>query len=283
MSAGMPLLAGVMGWPVGHSLSPQLHGCWIAEHGLKAHYVPLPVAPDSLATALQALPALGFRGVNLTIPHKETALAVVKDIDRAAAMIGAINTVVVEDGKLLGRNTDAIGYSESLREAGVETISGHAIVLGAGGAARAILFALYRMGVRQVVLANRTRERAEALKKDAAKLNGLEIAVANWAEVMRHGKGAGLLVNTTALGMAGQNALEIDLTNLNSSAVVSDIVYRPLRTPLLLAAEARGHRAVEGLGMLLHQAVPAFEAWFGVRPKVTPELWRKLKSALGEA
>jgi shikimate dehydrogenase len=281
MSAHGTLLAGVMGWPVAHSLSPLLHGHWIAEHGLNAHYVPLAVEPQNLAQALTALSALGFRGVNLTIPHKEAALATVCQIDAAAALIGAINTVIIEDGRLTGRNTDAIGYANSLREAGVERIAGHALVLGAGGAARAVVYALYQLGVRRIVIGNRTRDRAEAFKKDAAKLEGLEITVADWASVMDHGKGAGILVNTTALGMTGQGALDVELSKLNPAAVVSDIVYRPLRTPLLIAAEARGHLIVEGLGMLLHQAAPAFEAWFGVLPSVTPELRRKLETALG--
>lgn len=281
MSAQMPNLAGVMGWPIGHSLSPKLHGHWIQEYGLDAHYVPLGVQPEHLAQALRALPALGFRGVNLTIPHKEAALQTVREIDAAAALIGAINTVVVQDGKLTGRNTDATGYAESLRETGIKKIDGHAIVLGAGGAARAVIFALYGMGVRRIVLANRTRERAEAAKHDARGLAGLEIAVADWGKALDHGKGAGLLVNTTALGMAGQQPLDIDLTKLDPAAAVSDIVYRPLRTALLTAAAARGHRTVDGLGMLLHQAAPAFEAWFGVRPTVSPALRRKLETAVG--
>lgn len=282
MSGNNALLAGVMGWPVGHSLSPLLHGHWIAGHGLNAHYVPLPVSPENLGRALQALPDLGFRGVNLTIPHKEAALKWVNDIDGAAQLIGAVNTIVVDGRRLTGRNTDAEGYAQSLAEAGVGKIAGHAIILGAGGAARAIVYALHQMGVREIVLANRTQERAEVLARDAAKLGGLNIVVSDWAKVLQHGRGAGLLVNTTALGMTGQDALDIELAGLDPGAVVSDIVYRPLRTPLLAAAAARGHPVVEGLGMLLHQAVPAFEAWFGARPRVTPELWQKLKSALGE-
>lgn len=282
MTAKTPMLAGVMGWPIAHSLSPLLHQHWIGEHELNAHYVPLAVEPENLALALRALPALGFRGVNLTIPHKEAALYTVREIDTAAALIGAINTVVVENGRLSGRNTDAFGYAESLREAGVLNISGHAIVLGAGGAARSIIFALFGMGVRRIVVANRTRDRAEVLKRDFANLSGLEVSVVEWDMALVQAKGAGLLVNTTALGMVGQASLELDLSGLNENAIVSDIVYRPLRTPLLVDAAARGHRVVEGLGMLLHQAVPAFEAWFGVRPRVTPDLRRKLETALGE-
>lgn len=281
MSAKGSLLAGVMGWPIGHSLSPRLHGHWIVEYGLDAHYLPLAVEPVNLAQALQALPAMGFRGVNLTIPHKETALRTVRNIDPAAELIGAINTVVVEDERLTGRNTDAHGYLESLREADLSRIEGHAIVLGAGGAARAIVFALNGLGVRRIVIANRSRDRAEALKRDASRLQGLEIVVADWRNAMDHAKGAGLLVNTTALGMMGQAPLDIDISELESHCAVSDIVYRPLRTPLLTAAALRGHRTVEGLGMLLHQAAPAFEAWFGVRPKVTAELRRKLETAIG--
>lgn len=281
MSANGSLLAGVMGWPIGHSLSPKLHEHWIVEYGLDARYVPLAVEPVNLANALQALPALGFRGVNLTIPHKETALRTVHNVDPAAELIGAINTVVVEERRLTGRNTDAYGYAESLREADLSRIDGHAIVLGAGGAARAIVFALHGLGVRRIVIANRSRGRAEALKRDASKLQGLEIVVTDWRHAMDHAKGAGLLVNTTALGMIGQAPLDIDLSKLEAHCAVSDIVYRPLRTPLLTAAALRGHRTVEGLGMLLHQAAPAFEAWFGVRPKVTAELRRKLESAIG--
>ena len=282
MNGKGPFLAGVMGWPVAHSLSPLLHGHWIAEHGLNGHYVPLPVVPENLAAALRALPDLGFRGVNLTIPHKEAALKIVDERDAAAELIGAVNTVVVDGRRLTGRNTDAEGFAQSLAEAGSGKIAGHAIVLGAGGAARAVIYALHQMGVREIIVANRTRERAEALVRDASKLGDLRISVSDWSMKLQRGPGAGVLVNTTALGMAGQDALDIDLAALDPSAVVSDIVYRPLRTPLLATAAARGHRVVEGLGMLLHQAVPAFEAWFGVRPRVTPELWRTLKSALGE-
>jgi shikimate dehydrogenase len=276
------MLAGVMGWPIAHSLSPILHGHWIAEHGLKAHYIPLPVHPDGLDQALRALRALGFRGVNLTIPHKESALKTVRDIDQAAALIGAINTVVVQDDKLFGRNTDAEGYTASLTEAGVSKIEGHALILGAGGASRAILFALNQMGVRKAIIANRTRDRAEALKRDAAKRLQMELAVEDWHAAMRHGKGAGILVNTTALGMSGQGPLALDLTTLDQNAIVSDIVYRPLQTPLLVQAAARGHKVVDGLGMLLHQAAPAFEAWFGLRPVVSAELRSKLTAALRE-
>lgn len=280
MNASVPFLAGVMGWPVAHSLSPRLHKHWIAEHKLNAHYVPLAVKPENLVQALNALPAMGFRGVNLTIPHKETALSTVREIDAAATLIGAINTIVVEDGRLIGLNTDAEGYANSLREAGVDSVSGHVIVLGAGGAARAVVFALHFMGVRRMIIANRTLDRAETLARDARKLDGLEISSIEWSHVARLAKNAGLLVNTTALGMTGQPALELDLTPFSLETVISDIVYRPLRTPLILSAAKRGHRTVDGLGMLLHQAVPAFEFWFGVRPRVTLELRRNLEATV---
>lgn len=281
MSANGPNLAGVMGWPISHSLSPQLHGHWIADHKLNAHYVPLAVRPENLPQALRALPALGFGGVNLTIPHKEAALTTVREIDAAAELIGAINTVVVENGRLTGRNTDAYGYAESLRAAGMSEILGHAIVLGAGGAARAVVFALHSLGVGRIVIANRTHDRAAALAKDAGRLKGLDVSPAEWEHILRHAPGAGILVNTTALGMSGQPPLSVDLNGLPQDCIVSDIVYRPLETQLLRDARARGHRTVDGLGMLLHQAVPAFECFFGVRPSVTPELRNHLETALG--
>lgn len=280
MSAVDPRLAGVMGWPVAHSLSPRLHGHWIAEHKLNAHYVPLAVKPENLTQALLALPAMGFRGVNLTIPHKEAALSTVRDIDAAAVLIGAINTVVVEDGRLTGRNTDAEGYANSLQDAGIAKINGHAIVLGSGGAARAIVYALHGLGVHRIVIANRSADRAQALANDARKLDALDIQAIDWKEIPHYARGAGLLVNTTALGMTGQPELSLDLTAFDQDTVISDIVYRPLRTPLIATAASRGHRTVEGLGMLLHQAVPAFASWFGVRPQVTPELRQKLEAAV---
>jgi shikimate dehydrogenase len=268
---GRARLAGVMGWPVAHSLSPRLHGFWLNEYGIDGAYVPLPVRPERLSAALEALPDLGFSGCNLTVPHKEAALAVLDEVDPQARRIGAVNTVRVRaDGSLHGWNTDVEGYAQSLGAAlpGWSLAGRSAAVIGAGGAARAVIAALIEMGAAEIRLVNRTPGRAEEL----ARMLGGPIRIEPWERRSRALEGAGLLVNTTTLGMAGQPAFEIDLEPLPREAVVSDIVYAPLETPLLAAARARGHPAVDGLGMLLHQAVPGFEAWFGRRPEVTPAL-----------
>jgi shikimate dehydrogenase len=268
---GRARLAGVMGWPVAHSLSPRLHGFWLNEYGIDGAYVPLPVRPERLSAALEALSDLSFSGCNLTVPHKEAALAVLDEVDPQARRIGAVNTVRVRaDGSLHGWNTDVEGYAQSLGAAlpGWSLAGRSAAVIGAGGAARAVIAALIEMGAAEIRLVNRTPGRAEEL----ARMLGGPIRIEPWERRSRALEGAGLLVNTTTLGMAGQPAFEIDLEPLPREAVVSDIVYAPLETPLLAAARARGHPAVDGLGMLLHQAVPGFEAWFGRRPEVTPAL-----------
>ncbi|HEM45687.1 MAG TPA: shikimate dehydrogenase [Alphaproteobacteria bacterium] len=277
--SGKALLAGVMGWPVAHSRSPRLHGFWLERYGIDGAYVPLPVAPANLAAALRALPLLGFRGVNLTVPHKEVALALCDEVDPLAHRIGAVNTVVVrDDAKLRGSNTDAFGFLENLREAsGWRAADGPAVVIGAGGAARAICVALLEAGVPELRIANRTAERAQSL---AAELGAVARAVP-WAERGACQAGAALLVNATSLGMAGQPPLDLPLDTLPSEAVVNDIVYAPLETALLAAARARGNPVVDGLGMLLHQARPAFEAWFGVMPAVDEELRRFVLADLG--
>jgi shikimate dehydrogenase len=266
---GTTRLAGVMGWPVAHSRSPRLHNYWLAQHGIDGAYVPLPVKPENLTMALRALPALGFAGVNLTVPHKETALAVVDRIEPTAGTIGAINLVVVgADGRLEGRNTDVYGFMAHLRaQAPGWSAQAPAVVLGAGGAARAVIVGLIEAGVREIRLLNRTRNRAEQLTE-----LGPSVVVHDWDTRAAALEGAGLLVNTTTLGMTGQPPLEIDLAALPQAAVVDDIVYSPLETPLLAAARARGHTIVDGLGMLLHQARPSFQAFFGIDPAVTAEL-----------
>ncbi|RAU23708.1 shikimate dehydrogenase [Paramagnetospirillum kuznetsovii] len=271
MISGKAKLAGVMGWPVSHSRSPRLHGFWLNQYGIDGAYVPLAVAPENLETALAALPRLGFRGCNLTVPHKEAALALVHAVEPLAARIGAVNTIVVQaDGSLLGRNTDAFGFMENLRRGAPlwKPRSGPAVVIGAGGAARAVVAALVDEGVPDIRLINRSRDRAEAL---AADLGG-PIGVIAWEDREAALDGAALLVNTTTLGMSGQPPLQLSLAALPKTAVVNDIVYAPLRTEILVAALARGNVVVDGLGMLLWQAAPGFEAWFGVRPEVTPEL-----------
>jgi shikimate dehydrogenase len=269
--SGGAKLAGVMGWPVAHSLSPRLHGYWLEHHGIDGAYVPLAVRPEHFADALRALPKLGFAGANVTVPHKETACALVDTLDGAARRIGAVNTIVVgRDGRIEGRNTDGFGFMENLRHGAPawQASAAPAVVLGAGGAARAVCWALLDAGATALRLVNRTPARAQALAEDI----GGPIAVIAWSERDRALEGAGLLVNTTTLGMRGAGTLAIDLAGLPPAAVVADIVYAPLETPLLKAAAARGHPAVDGLGMLLHQARPGFAAWFGPMPEVTDDL-----------
>ncbi len=272
-------LAGVMGMPVIHSRSPKLHNYWLAKHGLAGAYVPLAIAAERLGAALRALPALGFSGCNLTIPHKVAALRIVDRVDAAARRIGAINCVVVAaDGTLDGRNYDGFGYVASLREArpGWRADAGPIVVLGAGGAARAVLASLAGEGAREIRLLNRTAASAEALAADF----GPPIKAYPWVERAAALDGAAMLVNTTSQGMAGQPALELALDRLPRTALVSDIVYVPLETPLLAAARARGNPTVGGLGMLMHQARPAFRDWFGVMPEVTPELRRMVEATI---
>ncbi len=271
---GHAKLAGIMGWPVGHSRSPALHNFWLEEQGIDGVYVPLAVRPERFEQALRGLPALGFRGCNLTIPHKQAALAIVDRVEPVARRMGAINTIIVaEDGSLEGRNTDAYGFREHLRESapGWNAESGPAVVLGAGGAARAVVAALMAAGVAEIRLVNRTRGRAETLADDLRE-GAVRISVLDWDLRARALHDAGILVNTTSLGMDGQPGLDLDISGLPAAAVVVDIVYVPLETGLLAAARARGHAVVEGLGMLLHQGRPGFEAWFGAPVRVTPAL-----------
>jgi shikimate dehydrogenase len=260
----------VVGHPIAHSRSPLIHGHWLAEHGIAGSYERLDVAPGDFPDFLRGLPDSGFAGGNVTIPHKEAAFALADTLTPRAEKIGAVNTLVVKDGRLLGDNTDAPGFCAHLaRSLGPDWPSrGDAVILGAGGAARAIVVGLAEQGVARIRVANRTPERAEAV---AALAPGIAEALA-WDEVPAAMEGAGLLVNTTSLGMKGQPPLGLDLAPLPQGAAVADIVYVPLETELLAAARARGLAAVDGLGMLLHQAVPGFAAWFGVRPEVTTAL-----------
>ena len=272
-------LAGVMGWPVAHSRSPQIHTHWLEKHGLPGAYVLLPVAPGTLNVALPGLAALGFRGCNITIPHKVDAIALVHDVDAHARRVGAINTIVVQpDRSLRGMNTDGYGFIQSLLEASPAWVAdaGPITVLGAGGAARAVVLALADRGAREIRLVNRTFEKADALAKEF----GAPLKALPWAE--RHAALAdvALLVNTTSQGMHGSPALDLNLDALPRRALVSDIIYVPLETPLLAGARQRGNVTVNGLGMLLHQARPAFEAWFGVLPEVTVDLRRLVESTL---
>lgn len=260
-----------MGWPVAHSRSPVLHGHWLAHYGIDGAYVPFAVAPDRLHQALRALPALGIAGVNLTHPHKEAALDALDDVDANARRVGAVNTVVVDgNGRLAGSNSDGFGFMAHLSAAAPtwRPGAGPVAVLGAGGAARAIVLALLDAGVAALRLVNRSPARAERLARDL----GGQIVVRPWAERQAALIDAGLVVNATSLGMAGQPALEVSLADVASGCVVYDLVYAPLETALLAEARQRGLVAVDGLGMLLHQARPGFAAWFGVAPEVTPAL-----------
>lgn len=269
--SGAAKLAGVVGWPVKHSLSPSLHGFWLREYGIDGVYVPLPIAPRDLVQGLRMLPRLGFVGVNITVPHKEAALEALDAVEERARRIGAVNTIVFEEGgRLKGDNTDAFGFLENLREQAPwwDAGQGPAVVLGGGGGGRAVCAALIELGAAEIRLVNRTTARAQTL---AAQI-GDAIVVRPWAE--RHAVlgEVTLLVNTTSLGMVGCPPLELDLATLPRAAVVCDIVYTPLRTALIEEAAGRGNTVVDGLGMLLHQARPGFAAWFGVEPQVTSAL-----------
>ena len=265
------LLAGVMGWPVMHSRSPKLHNYWFERYGLAGTYVPLAIRPEGLEAALRALPALGFAGCNLTIPHKEQALRIVDHADARARRIGAISCVTVNaDGSLTGTNNDWYGFVENLREAfpGWRADAGPAVVIGAGGASRAVVDALIHEGAKEIRLINRTKARAESL---AAALGG-PVTVLGWDERHRALEGAALLVNTTSQGMVGNPPLDLSLDALPRTADVCDIIYIPGETPLLKAARERGARTVNGLGMLLHQGRPAWRSWFNREVEVTAEL-----------
>lgn len=275
--SGRAKIAGVMGWPIGHSRSPRLHGFWLRQYGIDGAYVPLAVAPERAEQAIRALPALGFRGCNVTVPLKEIAFRTVDRLDGTARRMGAVNTIVVaDDGALEGGNTDGFGFIENLRAEQPDWTAerGPAVVIGAGGAARAVVVALLDAGAPEVRLVNRTRARAEELAADLGAVGLGGVTVVDWVSRETSLDGASLLVNTTTQGMAGQPALDLSLRALPASAVVNDIVYVPLETPLLAEARTRGNPVAGGIGMLLHQARPGFKAWFGVEPQVTPELTR---------
>jgi shikimate dehydrogenase len=273
MISGKAKLAGILGWPIGHSRSPRLHNYWLAEHKIDGAYLPFPVKPEHLGDVLRALPKLGIGGVNLTIPHKEAALGHLDHVEPEARLIGAVNTVIVGTGGLLfGSNTDVEGFRASVLASGAQLATDRpAIVLGSGGAARAVVAALAALGFPAIRIVNRTAARA-ALMIDSLKPLGPALTSVAWDDRAATLAGAGFLVNTTSLGMTGEPALDLDLSALPSDAAVADIVYAPLETPLLAAARARKLAAIDGLGMLLYQARPGFKAWFGVEPQVTPAL-----------
>jgi shikimate dehydrogenase len=266
--SGTSRLAGITGWPVSHSRSPRLHGFWLDRYGIDGAYLPLPIDPAHFPAAIRGLMWSGFAGVNVTIPHKVAAFAVCDTVDESARRAGAVNTIVFDNGRITGSNTDGWGFLENLRAHGVDPAAGAALILGAGGSTRAIAAVLLDLGVK-VTIANRTRSRAEALVPD---LPGL--SVIDWERRDAALSETALLVNTTSMGMAGHPPLEIDLDRAASGMTVADIVYVPLETPLLAAARVRGITAVEGLGMLLYQAVPGFRIWFGADPVVDDALRR---------
>ncbi len=264
--------AGVIGWPVSHSLSPKLHGYWLEKYRIDGSYEALPVEPERLGDALKELSDQGFAGCNLTLPHKELAVALVDEIDDNARAIGAVNTIIFAGGKIKGSNTDAYGFIENLKSGASLKRKNKAVVLGAGGASRAVCKALADEGYAHILLLNRTPSKARKLASQISD----SIFCEEWEKRDAVLENADLLVNATSLGMQGKEPLLINIDALPREAVVTDIVYTPLITPLLAEAKTRGNTIVDGLGMLLHQAVPGFEAWFGVRPVVDDNLRRQV-------
>ncbi|MGH9254773.1 MAG: shikimate dehydrogenase [Vicinamibacterales bacterium] len=273
------LLAGVMGWPVMHSRSPILHNYLLAQYGLTGTYVPLAIAPENLEAALRGLAPLGFSGCNVTIPHKERALAIVDHVDPVARRIGAISCVAVRaDGSLAGMNNDAFGFVQNILQRHPEwrADAGPIVVIGAGGGARAVVYSLAERGAREIRVVNRTSARAEALAREF----GPPVSAVTWEARHRALDEAAMLVNTTSQGMVGQPPLDLTLDSLPAVALVCDIVYVPMDTPLLAAARRRGNPTVDGLGMLLHQVRPAWKVWFGLDPDVTPELRARVEATI---
>jgi len=278
---GAARLAGIIGWPVAQSLSPRLHGYWLNELAIDGAYVPLAVRPEDFSTVVVGIRKAGFAGVNVTVPHKESAFALCHDCDSAARAAGAVNLLIFHgDGRIEGRNTDAPGLAGSLRaELGGDAVSGKpAVILGAGGAARAAVVALQEMGAGEIRIVNRSRGRADRLAHEVAPKSN--IAVFDSEDWPRAAAGVALVVQATSAGMKGAPSLEISLEPLPKSAVICDIVYNPLETPLLMRAKKAGFKTIDGLGMLMHQAVPAFAAFYGQEPKVTPGLHKALQEAL---
>jgi len=273
------LLAGVMGWPVMHSRSPLLHNYWFRQHGLSGTYVPLAIAPATLAAALRALHPLGFAGCNLTLPHKQAAMTVVDEVDALAKTIGAISCVIARpDGSLAGTNNDCYGFIENLRQSqpGWRADAGPVVVIGAGGGARAVCYGLAQEGAREIRVVNRSLARAQEIANNF----GGPLKALPWEQRHDALDGAAMVVNTTSCGMVGQPALDLKLDKLSKNALAADIIYIPLETPLLAAARARGNPTVNGLGMLLHQGRPAWKAWFGIEPQVTAELRALLEKTI---
>ncbi|MBO9476156.1 shikimate dehydrogenase [Shimia sp. R11_0] len=260
-------LAGVIGHPIAHSKSPLLHGHWLKTYDIPGHYVPLEVEAEALGDVLKMMPKMGFVGCNVTIPHKEHVVQYVDQITDRATLIGAVNTLIFRsDGGILGDNTDGYGFIENLRQGAPDwdAAAGPAVVLGAGGAARAVVASLLDAGAPEILLTNRTRIRADNLREDF----GARVKVVEWVQAGNILEEAATLVNTTSLGMAGKSELRVPMDGLRKETVVTDLVYTPLITSFLKTAQEAGCVTVDGLGMLLHQAVPGFERWFGRRPVV---------------
>lgn len=271
MTASKVPLAGVIGSPVSHSRSPRLHGYWLKKYGVRGHYIPMDIAAGDLETCLRTLPKAGFVGANVTIPHKELVLSLADVVSDRAAIIGAANTLVFrKDGTIFADNTDGYGFIENLRHGAPDwdPKSGPCAVVGAGGAARAVLHALLNAGVTEIRLTNRTKRRAEDLRQEF----GTKITVHDWVQAGNIFEGAATVVNTSSLGMEGMSELRIPLDGISRDAVVTDIVYTPVETNLLRHAASIGCRTVDGVGMLLYQAVPGFERWFGLKPEVDEQL-----------
>lgn len=264
-------LAGVIGSPIAHSRSPALHGHWLKRYGIRGHYIPMDIAAADLEDAIRLLPKLGFVGVNVTIPHKEHVISLADLVTDRAALMGAANTLIFRaDGKVHADNTDGYGFIENLRQNAPDwnPTEGPAAVIGAGGAARAVIAALLEVGVPEIRLTNRTKTRSEALRKEF----GTKLDVYDWVQAGNMFDGAATVVNASSLGMQGKPEMRIPLDALSPDAVVTDLVYAPLETKLLAHAKSIGCRTVDGLGMLLHQAAPGFERWFGQRPEVDEDL-----------
>lgn len=279
---GKAKLAGIIGWPVSHSLSPLLHGYWLAEHGIDGAMVPLAAKAEDFAAVVDGMRRAGFTGMNVTVPHKESAFALAHVTDKAASIAGAVNLLVFSDKGIEGRNTDSIGLAESLRE-NIGALDGKAVILlGAGGAARGAVLALDMLGASAIHILNRDARRAATLAAALAPHVTAKIAAGALEDWKTLAGNAALVVNSTSAGMGKIPPLDLDLSALNPSAAVCDIVYNPLETQLLKDARARAHKTIDGLGMLMHQAVPSFEAFFGVRPAVTPGLRAALEKVLRE-
>lgn len=275
--SGSALIAGVIGYPVKHSLSPKLHNFWIKRYNFDAVYIPLQVSPDNIKHVVKSLPYMGIVGCNVTVPHKESVMDLMDDITPIAKRIGAVNTITINnEGKLCGTNTDAYGFIENIKnnQPDFNFSAGKSVVLGAGGAARAICAALLDEGVPEITIVNRTIKKAEEIKQHL----GGNIKVKQWDDRNIILENANLLVNTTTLGMSGKSVLDINLDLLPDSALVTDIIYVPLETPLLMQAKKRGNKILNGLGMLLYQAVPGFESWFGMKAEINEELYEYILS-----